>query len=425
MKKMSEQYIRKIREKDFPWLDGSGRVYLDNTATSQEPLSVIDRITEYRKEFPRGSNHSANSREARRIGYCFKHAKEKIANYFCATNYDLAITSGTTESSSIIATRAKFKPGDLVLLTYMEHTSGMVPQRNCANDAKAKVNYVSVLPDGRLNLNELERARKGTNQVWLNLVHVSNVTGIVNPVKEIREAVGDSTIIYLDMAQSAGHVPINLDELGVDFAGFSAHKMYGPMGVGGLFINRERSSEKFLRDNILGGGAVNIVGIGYEEPAESPQKFESGTKNLEGVVELGYAIDWINENIGVTNIHQRDDALGSNLLKDLLAVPGVKVYGPQAFDGDRTAVITFNLNNIDPSNRNYSVVAKMLSERKISARDGCFCAQPYMAELLGEDNTPRNPIKRGAVRISPTFYNTMEEIKKAVEAVKEITEELK
>jgi cysteine desulfurase/selenocysteine lyase len=153
------------------------------------------------------------------------------------------------------------------------------------------------------------------------------VTGIENPVKEIRTILGDNAVIYLDMAQSAGHVPINLDALDVDFAGFSGHKMYGPQGVGGLFINRERGSEKYLTNNILGGGTVRVVGIGYEEAADSPERFEDGTKNLEGRVELGFAIDWMEKFMPLHRIHQRDKILGERLISGLKGIDGVRFMG--------------------------------------------------------------------------------------------------
>ncbi|TAL47796.1 aminotransferase class V-fold PLP-dependent enzyme, partial [archaeon] len=204
-------YIGTIRTMDFPLFEKLGRVYLDNAATSQEPQSVINRMHEYRKTHIRGSSHSENSAEAREAHEKFAETRKKVANFFNSGNYYAVFTSGTTGASNSIASRFPFEKGDMLLLTEMEHNSQILTARNCARKAGSEIAYVEAsMPEGRLNLEHLEsilyKRKKG--RVLFNLVHVSNLTGVVNPVKEIRkimdETVGDRGFIYLDMAQSAG-----------------------------------------------------------------------------------------------------------------------------------------------------------------------------------------------------------------------------
>ena len=284
--------VYEIRKRDFPLLDGTTRIYLDSTATSQEPQSVKDRMHFYRKTHLRGSNHSKNSREAAEYQERNDEAREKIRNFFKASNYIVGITGGTTDASNYVATRFPFEQGDTLILTNMEHNSQIRTARNFAERAGAKVKYVPVsLPEGKLDLDYLKwlasRMKKG--KVLLNLVHVSNVTGVINPVDEIRDILGDRGFIYLDMAQSAGHMPIDLDDLDSDFAGISSHKIYGPMGIGTIFVNKK--SKRYVRNNISGGSAVDLVSKWFTAYADAPARFEPGTQDLEGAIEWGFTID--------------------------------------------------------------------------------------------------------------------------------------
>ena len=211
--------INEIRERDFPLFERKGRIYLDSTATSQEPQTVKNAMHEYRCNTIRGSNHSKNSLEAREAENQFEEAREKLLNFFGAGNYILCFTSGTTDSSNWLATRFPFKRDDLLILTNIEHNSQLVTFRNIARVYGAKIKFI---PENAITgqidlytLNKLVKKHK-KGKILINLIHASNVTGVINPVQEVRKIIGERGFIYLDMAQSAGHMPINLDELDVD-----------------------------------------------------------------------------------------------------------------------------------------------------------------------------------------------------------------
>jgi cysteine desulfurase/selenocysteine lyase len=242
--------IHTIRQKDFPLLGEKNRVYLDSAATSLEPQSAIDKGFEYRKTHLRGNNHSKNSEEAREVHEKLEDVRQKLQDFFSAQNYLVGFTSGTTETSNWIASRFPFKKDDLIIITEAEHNSQILTARNMAKSAGAQIKYLPVSSkEGKLDLKQLRRivTEQVSGKILLNLVHISNVSGVINPVKEARKIMGNRGFIYLDCAQSAGHIPINLDELDVDFAGISAHKMYGPMGIGAIFINKKSGISLFRK----------------------------------------------------------------------------------------------------------------------------------------------------------------------------------
>jgi len=421
--------VYEIRKRDFPLFDRLGRVYLDNAATTQEPQSVRDKMNQYRTSHLRGSSHAKNSAEAREAQYMFDESRRKLESFFNARNYVIGFTGGTTDTSNWIATRFPFKKDDLLLLTGMEHNSQILTARNFAKSAGAEVAYVPVsMPEGRLSLDHLEDivSKRKKGKILLNLVHASNVTGVINPVEKIRGILGDRGFVYLDMAQSAGHMPVDLDKMDVDFAGVSAHKMYGPTGIGAMFINKR--SRRYVSDKISGGDAVNIVSKLTDVPSEIPSRFEPGTQDLDGAIEWGYAIDYLRQ-IGMERIEKHDKELGKYFAGELEKIDDVKIYGPRKFE-DRTAVVTINIGSY--LRRNYDSIARMLDDQGISVRDGCFCAHIYVAGLFGiptiayEARTALMKIGvsekilklPGAVRFSFAFYNTLEDAYKAVVAIR-------
>jgi cysteine desulfurase/selenocysteine lyase len=433
--------VREIRQRDFPLFEKLGRVYLDSTATTQEPQSVKDRMHEYRSTHIRGSNHSKNSEEAREAQRMFDEARKKIEDFFNAHNYFIGFTAGTTDTSNFIATRFPFKKDDTLLITEAEHNSQILTARNFAKAAGAEVKYVKVTkPEGRLDfdnlIEHLERTSNKKGKILLNLVHASNVTGVINPVEEVRdimrETVGDRGLIYLDMAQSAGHIPIDLDELDIDYASFSGHKTCGPMGVGGIIINKK--SERYITNKVSGGSAVRLVSKHFDVPCKAPEKFEPGTQNLEGAIELGYAIDYLKQ-IGIENIRKHDEELGKYFIEELQKIKDVRIYGPTEFK-DRIPVVTFNIGSF--RKKNYDTVERELDKRGISVRGQCFCAHTLTAKLLGLSSlthecrtaamklgVSEDMLKLpGAVRVSFAPYNDLQDAYKAVTAIREISEKL-
>lgn len=424
--------VHEIRQADFPLFEKFNRVYLDNAATTQVPKSVKERMHEYSVGHIRGSSHSNNSEEAREAHKMFDKTRKNLEDFFNAHNYAVGLTSGTTGTSNYIVERFPFERDDTLLITEMEHNSQILTARNMARSAGAKVEYVPVkLPEGRLDLEQLEsivqKQKKG--KVLLNLVHASNVTGIVNPVREIREIVGNRGFIYLDLAQSAGHMPIDLGKLDVDAAGASAHKMFGPTGIGAIFVNRR--SEDHVTNKVSGGSAVRLVSKHFDVPANSPARLEPGTQDLEGAIEWDYTLDYLKQ-IGMDKIADHDKELGKYFVGELQKINKVRIYGPTEFK-DRISVVAFNVDSF--RKKNYDEVAKRLDQKGISIRDGCFCAHIYTAKVLGlpsfihEGRTAlmkvgisEDLIKLpGAVRASFAFYNNLEDAYKTVNAIRDIS----
>jgi cysteine desulfurase/selenocysteine lyase len=361
----------------------------------------------------------------------FDEAREKVRRFFNASNYVLGFTSGTTGTSNFIATRFPFKKGDTLVITEMEHNSQVLTARNYATRAGAKVVYVPVTSEeGRLDLEALRKiiSRVKRGRLLVNLIHVSNFSGVVNPVEEVRRIVGDRGYIYLDMAQSAGRMPIDLDALDVDFAGVSAHKMYGPMGIGAVLINDR--SQRLLTDAVSGGSAIDMISKWFIVPAETPDRYEPGTQDLEGAIEWGYAIDYI-EKIGREAIEAHEGELCSYFLDELNKIDSVHVYGPKGMEA-RSAVVSFNIG--PPDKKTYDKVARQLDQRGIAVRDGCLCAHIYAAKMLGlpgpafearaamrKAGVPNEVIKfLGAVRASFALYNGLEDAHRAITAIREI-----
>jgi len=424
--------VQAIRGRDFPLFDMTKRAYLDSTATSQEPQSVKNRMHEYRSTHLRGSNHSKNSAEAREAQTMNEEARQKVKRFFNSNRYVVGFTSGTTDSSNWIASRFPFEEGDALLITEAEHNSQVLTARNLAWARGADIHYIhTILPEGRLDLGHLKKivSKRKRGKILLQLVHVSNVSGVINPVDEIRDVLGDRGFIYLDMAQSAGHLPINLDGLDVDFAGISSHKMYGPMGIGAIFVNEK--SERYVTNRISGGSAVDLVSRWFTNESESPARFEPGTQDLEGAIEFGFTLDYLSR-IGMDRIETHDRELGNYFLKELLKIKGIRVYGPNEFR-DRTAVVTFNIGPF--TRKNYDEIAQELDKKDISVRDGCFCAHIYAAKLLGLPkivHEARTGLMKlgvsgemlklpGAVRVSFAFYNNLEDAHRAVVAIRELS----
>ena len=422
--------VDRIRKRDYQRILESDRIYLDSTATSQVPESVIRKIFEFRMNYLRGSNHSKNSKEARRADEEWHKFKDALRSFFHANNYHIAATPGTTGSSLLIASNFKWRPGDLFMPSESEHNSQYASAVEFARKAGAKVDFARInLEDGRIDLDYVVNAvRAHQGRSIVSIVDASNLTGVITGIEKIRKALPNS-IISLDMAQSGGHIPRNLDELGVEFAATSAHKMYGPTGIGALFVRKDAVD---LLDFPRAGGSVFLSGKSGAVPLEAPGCWEPGTQHLEGGIEWRYALEFITK-FGMDKIHAHDNALGAYFLREIQKIPNVRVYGPKDFErGDRTAVVTFSIDNLF----NHDYVAQELDRRGISVRNGCFCAHILGSKLAGvevydkleEMITDINLGKRdksevilpGAVRASFAFYNTIKEANYTVQAVREI-----
>lgn len=399
--------VKKIRD-DFPILKvrpyGRDLIYFDNAATTQKPYSVIKAIDDYYSGMNANVYRSAHYLSGVATN-AYEEARNRVAKFINAGSEDTIIfTRNTTESINLVAytwAMENIGEGDEIILTVAEHHSNMLPWQMVAEKKGAKLKYVYLDKDGRLDMQSyMEMLSIRVKLVAVQ--HVSNVLGIINPVEEITEAahkVGAKVLV--DGAQSVPHMKVDVREMGCDFFAFSGHKMMGPMGIGVLYIKKELldSVPPFLR----GGEMIDEVYEDRSTFAESPLKFEAGTPNVEGAVGISAAIDYL-EGIGMDEVHGIETGLTQYALEKMKAIDFVDIYGPLDMQ-DRAGVISFNVADIHPHD-----VATILDQDGIAIRSGHHCAQPLM-RYLGVPAT---------CRASFYVYNTEEEIDIFAESLKNV-----
>src|SRR5437667_2378006 len=337
-----------IRE-DFPILreqaHGRPLIYFDSAATSQKPRAVLDALRNY-YEHENANVHRGLHELSSRATEAYEKSRQRVASYLGAVSADeIVFTRGTTESINLVAQAwgGKFlRDGDVVLLTEMEHHSNLVPWQLLAERTGAQLRFVPVCDDGTLALDRLSSLLTPEVKLFA-FTHVSNSLGTINPVRELCEkarAVGTLTLV--DAAQSVGHMPINVRELGCDFLAFSGHKMCGPTGIGALYGRAE------ILDSIppWHGGGEMIVSVSLEKSAfkKAPHRFEAGTPNIAGAIGLAAAIDYI-ESIGRAAIFEHDAQLAGYAMERLSELPGMRVLGPSA---ERGALVGFVMEAAHP-----------------------------------------------------------------------------
>jgi cysteine desulfurase/selenocysteine lyase len=389
-----------VRE-DFPILDqqvhGHPLVYFDNAATTQKPRAVIEALRSY-YENDNANVHRGLHELSSRATEAYEAARERVAQYIGAASVDeIVFTRGTTESINLVAQAwgGKFlRAGDVILLTEMEHHSNLVPWQLLAERIGARLRFVPVRDDGTLALEQLERLLTPDVKLFA-FTHVSNSLGTINPVAELCEKarkVGAVTLV--DAAQSAGHLPIDVQELGCDFLAFSGHKMCGPTGSGALYGRAEILN---AMPPWHGGGEM-IVSVTLEKSSfkKAPHRFEAGTPNIAGAIGLAAAIDYI-EAIGRTAIFEHDAQLTSYAVERFAELPGVRVLGPS---GERGAILGFVMDAAHPHD-----LTTFADQRGLALRGGHHCNQPLMRRF----GLP------GTTRASFYFYNTTEEIDRMID----------
>ena len=380
---------------DFPILQrevhGKPLVYLDSANTAQKPAAVIDAVDGFYRR------HNANvSRAVHQLGAeateAYEGARRKIAAFFNIHPDDLVLTSGTTQSINLVAYSfglPRLQPGDVILVTRMEHHANMVPWQLIAERTGAHIVPVEITPEGELDLPALKAQLKAPVKI-LALSHVSNVLGTVNPVAQICEwarKAGITTVI--DGSQAAPHMAVDIPSLGCDFYAFTGHKMCGPTGTGGLWAKRGHLQ---AMPPFFGGGEM-IREVSFEKTTfnDPPHKFEAGTPNIAGFVGLGAAVDYTNA-IGMHAIGQREQELLAYASGKLRAVNGLRIIGEAAH---KAAVISFLIDGTHAHD-----LATLLDLEGIAVRSGHHCAHPLM-RFYGVPAT---------CRASFAFYNTEAEI---------------
>ena len=392
-----------IRE-DFPILrehaHGHALIYFDSAATSQKPRAVLDALRDY-YEHNNANVHRGLHELSSRATEAYERSRQRVASYLGAASADeIVFTRGTTESINLVAQAwgGKFlHNGDVVLLTEMEHHSNLVPWQLLAEHTGVRLRFVPVRDDGTLALDQLPALL--TSEVKLfAFTHISNSLGTINPVAELCQkarAVGALTLV--DAAQSVGHLPINVQELGCDFLVFSGHKMCGPTGIGALYGRGE------LLDSMppWHGGGEMIVSVTLEKSAfkKAPHRFEAGTPNIAGAIGLEAAIVYI-ERIGRSAIFEHDAHLASYAMERLMELPGMRVLGPST---QRGALVGFVMEAAHPHD-----LTTFADRYGLALRGGHHCNQPLMRRF----GLP------GTTRASFYFYNTTEEIDRMIEILR-------
>lgn len=387
---------------EFPILQERKISYLDSGATTQKPQCVIDAIESYYKECNANPHRGAYSLSIEATEK-YESTREKIAKFINARNREEIIFSkNATESLNLIAYSYgldNLKKDDEVVLSIMEHHSNLVPWQYVTKKTNSKLKFMYINKDYELSKEEIESKITDKTKV-VGITHVSNVLGTINNVKEIiKYAHKKGAVVIVDASQSIPHMKIDVQDLDADFLVFSGHKMFAPLGVGVLYGKKELLNK--MTPFLMGGDMIEYV---YEQNttfAPLPNKFEAGTQNVEGVIGLGSAIDYI-EKIGYKEIRNVEEAITKYAVNELSKLDFLELYITPHLENHST-VISFNIKGVHPHD-----VASILDSNGVCVRSGNHCAQPLL-RYLGMDST---------CRASFSIYNTKEDVDNLVEALK-------
>ena len=400
--------IESIRN-DFPILNtkvnGNQLIYFDNAATSQTPNCVIDSISDYYKNL--NSNiHRGVHKLSQLATDKYEESRKKFKEHLNArSTSEIIFTSGTTHSINLISNgfTGFLKEGDEIIVSQLEHHSNIVPWQMLCEKTGAIMKVIPMNEKGDLDLSEFsDLLGNKTKVVFVN--HVSNALGTVNPIETIIEKSHKAgAAVLIDGAQAAPHFEIDVRKLDVDFYVCSAHKLCGPTGVGILYGKKEWLEK--LPPYQGGGEMIDQVSFEKSTYADLPNKFEAGTPNISGVIASGIALDYINT-LGLVNIKEYEDYLLDYATAKLEEIDGIKIYGESR---TKVSVISFNIGEIHPYD-----IGSVIDNLGIAVRTGHHCAQPIMDYF----DIP------GTIRISFSFYNTIDEINILIDALKKASKML-
>ncbi|CDQ19332.1 cysteine desulfurase / selenocysteine lyase [Halobacillus karajensis] len=394
--------VKAVRD-EFPILhqevNGHPLVYLDSSATSQKPIRVIEKLDEYYRGYNSNVHRGVHTLGTKATDE-YEGAREKVRRFINASStQEVIFTRGTTTAINTVAAsygRANLSEGDEVVITPMEHHSNIIPWQQIVKETGATLKYIPLQPDGTIRLEDVKETVTSNTKI-VAVMHVSNVLGTVNPVKEIAQIAHDQgAVMLVDGAQSAPHMKIDVQDLNADFYAFSGHKMCGPTGIGVLY-GKKALLEK-MEPVEFGGEMIDFVNLYDSTWKELPWKFEGGTPIIAGAVGLGAAIDFLTD-IGLEEIMEHENKLAAYAMQEMNKVDGMTIYGPE----NRAGLITFNLSDVHPHD-----LATVLDSEGIAVRAGHHCAQPLMRWLEVS----------ATARASFYLYNTEEEIDRLVAGLK-------
>ena len=392
--------VEKIRE-DFPILkrkfNGHRLAYLDNAATTQKPVQVLEAMDGYYREHNANIHRGAYTLSQESTD-AYENARKNVASFIGATPEEIIFTKNTTESLNIVAgiTCETAPRGSSVLLTQMEHHSNIVPWQLQAKRNHLLLRYVKMRSYGKLCNEDVDEELARSPHIF-SFTHVSNVLGTINDAASFcRKAKKAGTLSCVDAAQSVPHMKVNVKEMGCDFLAFSAHKMLGPTGIGVLYMRREL--QETLPPFLGGGDMIKSVSCDSSTWNDPPYKYEAGTQNVAGAVGLSAAIDYLKK-VGLKNIAAHEQKLAALCRKELSLIKGVKFYGPKNSAG----LVSFNIGKIHAHD-----AGEFANREGIAIRAGHHCAMPLM-KLLDVPAT---------CRASFYLYNTEEEVERLAASMK-------
>ena len=388
-----------MNREDFPMMN-TGYIYLDNGATTWKSNKVLNSITEYYTNYTANA-HRGDYDLSLRVDKEYESTREVVRSFINAKRKEeIVFTSGTTDSLNIIAEgyfRHHLNKDDEIIITYSEHASNVLPWFRLQNEIGAKVVYCPLNENHEVTIENLKKVINNKTKV-ISLAHITNVIGDVRPIKEICSLAHENNIlVVVDGAQSIPHIKTDVQDLDIDFLAFSGHKMTGPTGIGVLYAKYDLLNE--IKPINLGGG----MNEEFDTPdtielKPIPTRLEAGTPNIEGVIGLKAAIEYLNE-IGMNNIHQHELKLRNLLVQKLKEIPHVTIYNEHSNSG----IVAFNVDGVFAQD-----VAVYLNKHKVCVRAGNHCAKVL-----------KNEIKvANTVRASIYLYNTEEEILKLVELLR-------
>ncbi|MEN9018598.1 MAG: cysteine desulfurase [Hellea sp.] len=376
-----------------------GLAYLDNAASAQKPLSVINAISEQMSQ-SYGNVHRGLHTLANETTEAYENSRIKVANFLGASKAsNIIFTKGATEALNLAAygLMNEIQPGDEIILSQMEHHSNIVPWHFLRERCGAVLKYIPVTEQGNLDL-EIYKAMLGPKTKIVSIVHMSNVLGTINPVKEIGQLAHNSGAIFIvDGTQSTVHMPIDVMEIDADLFCMTGHKLYGPTGIGALYA--KTSIQERMQPFNGGGEMIEDVfedRVTYNDP---PFKFEAGTPPILEAIGLGAAIDWYSQ-YNFSEIHKHENSVYNHALKQLMSIENFKIFG---ISENKGPVLAFNIEGIHAHD-----VAQILDKYGVAIRAGQHCTQPLM-NSLGIHST---------ARASFGIYNTIEEADRFVEGLK-------
>ena len=406
-----------LYKKDFPILSrsvrgGNSLIYLDSGATSQKPEVVIQAEADFYRT-KNAAVHRGAHLLAEEASDAYEGARENVARFIGAASSEVIFTKSATESLNFLATsfgnpdsRIAIKPGDEIVVTEMEHHANLIPWQQLAKRSGAKLTWLSITTDGRLDLSNIDQIINSKTKI-VAITHQSNVFGTVVPIDLIVKAARNvGALIVLDACQSVPHFAVDVKQLGVDFLAFSGHKVLGPTGIGVLWGKSELLDK--LEPAIFGGSMVDSVTMEGATWAQSPRKFEAGVPNMAQAVGLSAAVDYLTK-IGMQNLAQHEHKLTEELLAGFKEMKEVTVVGPLDLK-DRGGVVSFTVDGVHPHD-----VGQVLDQYGIAVRTGHHCAWPLMKKL--------NLV--GTTRASFHLYNNSEDVSSLLKAVEKVTQYFK